>query len=134
MTTFIGVVLAAGAGHRHGKPKVLVDIWLDTAVRPLHNGGCTDIVLVLSTADVTAPPGVTTVNAVDWHDGLCISVRTGPAKAALLVLQSHFMAGRLWWRSGIVWRGLGVDIASVTSPGRRRYRGCCSRCVVRVNV
>jgi hypothetical protein len=41
------------------KPKVLVDGWLDIAVRALRDGGCDDVVLVLGAADVPAPPGVT---------------------------------------------------------------------------
>ncbi|HTQ19977.1 nucleotidyltransferase family protein [Mycobacterium sp.] len=77
----VGVLLAAGAGRRYGKPKVLVDGWLDIAVRALHDGGCGDVVLVLGAADVAAPPGVTTVIAPDWDEGLSASVRTGLAQA-----------------------------------------------------
>lgn len=76
MTT-VGVLLAAGAGRRYGKPKVLVDGWLDIAVRALRDGGCDDIVLVLGAAHVPAPPGVTTVTAADWDEGLSASVRAG---------------------------------------------------------
>jgi molybdenum cofactor cytidylyltransferase len=77
----VGVLLAAGAGRRYGKPKVLVDGWLDIAVRALRDGGCADVVLVLGAAEVTAPPGVQKVTARDWHDGLSASVRTGLAQA-----------------------------------------------------
>jgi molybdenum cofactor cytidylyltransferase len=77
----VGVLLAAGAGRRYGKPKVLVDGWLDIAVRALRDGGCADVVLVLGAADVTAPPGVWKVTARDWHEGLSASVRTGLAQA-----------------------------------------------------
>jgi molybdenum cofactor cytidylyltransferase len=77
----VGVLLAAGAGRRYGKPKVLVDGWLDIAVRALRDGGCSDVVLVLGAADVTAPPGVRKVTARDWHEGLSASVRTGLAQA-----------------------------------------------------
>lgn len=77
----VGVLLAAGAGRRYGKPKVLVDGWLDTAVRALRDGGCTDVVLVLGAAEVPSPPGVTVVTAVDWAEGLSASVRTGLAQA-----------------------------------------------------
>jgi CTP:molybdopterin cytidylyltransferase MocA len=75
------VLLAAGAGRRYGKPKVLVDGWLDIAVRALRDGGCDDVVLVLGAADVTAPPGVWKVTAPDWHEGLSASVRTGLERA-----------------------------------------------------
>ncbi|GBE63559.1 molybdopterin-guanine dinucleotide biosynthesis protein MobA [Mycobacterium sp. MFM001] len=76
-----GVLLAAGAGRRYGKPKVLVDGWLDIAVRALRDGGCDDVVLVLGAADVPAPPGVTAVTACDWDEGLSASVRAGLAQA-----------------------------------------------------
>ncbi len=77
----VGVLLAAGAGRRYGKPKVLVDGWLDAAVHALPGGGCGDVVLVLGAADIPAPPGVTAVGAPDWSDGLSASVRAGLAEA-----------------------------------------------------
>ncbi|MGB8391196.1 nucleotidyltransferase family protein [Mycobacterium sp.] len=77
----VGVLLAAGAGRRYGKPKVLVDGWLDTAVRALREGGCDDVVLVLGAAEVPVPPGVTAITAPQWHEGLSASVRTGLAQA-----------------------------------------------------
>jgi CTP:molybdopterin cytidylyltransferase MocA len=77
----VGVLLAAGAGRRYGKPKVLVDGWLDIAVGALRDGGCADIVLVLGAAEVPAPPGVSAVIARDWRRGLSASVRAGLAEA-----------------------------------------------------
>jgi len=77
----VGVLLAAGAGSRYGKPKVLVDGWLDAAVAALRDGGCTDVVLVLGAAEVPAPTGVTTITAPDWQQGLSASVRAGLAEA-----------------------------------------------------
>ena len=77
----VGVLLAAGAGRRYGKPKVLVDGWLDAAVGALREGGCADVVLVLGAAEVAAPPGVTAIVAPDWREGLSVSVRTGLAEA-----------------------------------------------------
>jgi CTP:molybdopterin cytidylyltransferase MocA len=77
----VGVLLAAGAGRRYGKPKVLVDGWLGIAVGALRDGGCADVVLVLGAADVAAPPGVTAITAPQWHEGLSASVRTGLAQA-----------------------------------------------------
>ena len=74
-------MLAAGAGRRYGKPKVLVEGWLTTAVGTLQDGGCTDVVLVLGAAEVAAPPAVTAIVASDWHEGLSASVRTGLAQA-----------------------------------------------------
>ena len=77
----VGVLLAAGAGRRYGKPKVLVDGWLDAAVGALRGGGCADVILVLGAAEVAAPPGVTAIVAPDWREGLSVSVRTGLAQA-----------------------------------------------------
>ncbi len=77
----VGVLLAAGAGLRYGKPKVLVEGWLETAVGALRDGGCVDVILVLGAAQVAAPPGVTAITAPQWHEGLSASVRTGLAQA-----------------------------------------------------
>jgi molybdenum cofactor cytidylyltransferase len=77
----VGVLLAAGAGRRYGKPKVLVEGWLQTAVGALRGGGCADVIVVLGAAEVPAPPGVTAVLASDWDAGLSASVRAGLAEA-----------------------------------------------------
>ena len=77
----IGVLLAAGAGRRYGKPKVLVDGWLDAAVTALRDGGCAHVVLVLGAAPVPAPDGVTAVTAAQWHTGLSASLREGLVEA-----------------------------------------------------
>jgi len=74
-------LLAAGAGRRYGKPKVLVDGWLETAVGALGDGGCAEIVLVLGAADVAVPPGLTAITVPLWHEGLSASVRAGLAQA-----------------------------------------------------
>ncbi|MBV9513510.1 MAG: nucleotidyltransferase family protein [Mycobacteriaceae bacterium] len=72
-----GVLLAAGAGRRYGKPKVLVDDWLTVSVAALRNGGCDAVIVVLGAAVVPTPAGVTAVTAPDWRTGLSASVRTG---------------------------------------------------------
>ena len=79
-----GVLLAAGAGTRYGKPKVLVDGWLTAAVTTLRNGGCDHVVVVLGAAAVPAPPGVVAVTAADWQVGLSASVRAGLRQAEQL--------------------------------------------------
>jgi CTP:molybdopterin cytidylyltransferase MocA len=73
----VGVLLAAGAGRRYGKPKVLVDGWLTTAVTALRDGGCAGVVLVVGAAQVPVPPGVTAISAPDWREGVSASVRAG---------------------------------------------------------
>lgn len=80
----VGVLLAAGAGRRYGKPKVLVHGWLAAAVTALRDGGCDQVVLVLGAANVPAPAGVTVVTATLWRAGLSESVRAGLDHAALL--------------------------------------------------
>ncbi len=80
-TINVGVLLAAGAGRRYGKPKVLVEGWLPTAVAALRGGGCADVVVVLGAAEVAAPAGVTAIIAPDWDEGLSASVRAGLAQA-----------------------------------------------------
>lgn len=80
-STVVGVLLAAGAGRRYGKPKVLVESWLEIAVGALRDGGCGDVILVLGAAEVSAPPGVTAVMATDWEQGLSASVRAGLTEA-----------------------------------------------------
>jgi len=77
----VGILLAAGAGRRYGKPKVLVNGWLDTAVAALRDGGCADVVLVLGAAEVAPPRGVTAITARYWHEGLSASVRAGLLQA-----------------------------------------------------
>lgn len=80
----VGVLLAAGAGRRYGKPKVLVDGWLQIAVDALRAGGCADVVVVLGAAQVAVPAGCTAVTAQRWRDGLSTSVRAGLERAERL--------------------------------------------------
>ena len=63
----VGVLLAAGAGRRYGKPKVLVEGWLGIAVGALRAGGCADVVVVLGAAQVPAPSGADAVTAPNTH-------------------------------------------------------------------
>ncbi|ORV59996.1 molybdopterin-guanine dinucleotide biosynthesis protein MobA [Mycobacterium gastri] len=73
----VGLLLAAGAGRRYGRPKVLVDGWLEAALAALTGGGCTGVVVVLGAAQVAVPPGVTAITAADWQQGLSASVHAG---------------------------------------------------------
>ncbi|WP_420362699.1 NTP transferase domain-containing protein [Curtobacterium aetherium] len=88
----VGVVLAAGAGARMGRPKALVHradgrSWLDLSVTALLDGGCAEVVVVLGAADrearalVPARPTVRSVVAVDWARGPSASLRAGLAAA-----------------------------------------------------
>jgi CTP:molybdopterin cytidylyltransferase MocA len=74
-----GVLLAAGAGTRYGKPKVLAEDgrWLRSCVAALAGGGCEDVVVVLGAAVVDVPVPARAVIADDWAYGLSASVRAG---------------------------------------------------------
>lgn len=81
-----GLLLAAGAGRRMGKPKALVvdddGPWLLRGVSTLMEGGCTRVTVVVgAAADVIAPllagRGVAVVVAEDWREGMGASLRAG---------------------------------------------------------
>lgn len=81
-----GLVLAAGAGRRYGRPKALVSYegvpLVDRAAQALHTGGCAPVVVVLGAAaaqvgDLTRLDGCTVVENPDWSTGMGSSLRTG---------------------------------------------------------
>ncbi|MEO7351910.1 MAG: nucleotidyltransferase family protein [Marmoricola sp.] len=81
MTT-IGLLLAAGAGRRMGRPKALVGTWLVDAVVGLREGGCDRVMVVLGAAAddagrLLADQDVEVVVAADWDDGMGASLRAG---------------------------------------------------------
>lgn len=95
-----GLLLAAGAGARMGRPKALVSdadgSWLERGVRVLDDGGCDGVTVVLGARSAEAVAfldglGVDLVIAHDWESGmsasLCAGLRGMPADAtAALVL------------------------------------------------
>ena len=95
-----GLLLAAGAGTRMGRPKALVSddggSWLVRGVRVLDDGGCDGVTVVLGARSAEAVGfldglGVDVVIAHDWESGmsasLCAGLRGMPAEAtAALVL------------------------------------------------
>jgi len=100
-STSVGLLLAAGAGTRMGRPKALVvderGPWLTRAVTTLLDGGCDRVVVVLGAgatearALLAADPRLLTVDgrarvavvvADDWADGLAASLRVGLAALA----------------------------------------------------
>ena len=72
-----GVVLAAGAGTRFGRPKVLVDDWLARAVAALDDGGCRPVLVTLGAAVVEVPSPASPVLVTGWETGVSSSVRAG---------------------------------------------------------
>lgn len=96
-----GLVLAAGAGRRFGRPKALVELCgealLPRAVRTVRHGGCARVRVVLGAQAERArellPERAMAVYAPDWQAGMGASLRAGllavrtltPAPDAVLV-------------------------------------------------
>ncbi|MGV9820169.1 nucleotidyltransferase family protein [Nocardia xishanensis] len=84
-----GIVLAAGAGTRYGRPKALAEggAWLRAAVDALRDGGCAPVIVVLGATGpapetVGLPAGAVPVWAADWATGVGASLRAGLRAAA----------------------------------------------------
>ncbi|WP_323791787.1 nucleotidyltransferase family protein [Nocardioides sp.] len=82
----VGLLLAAGAGSRMGRPKALVHdpdgtSWLVRSIEVLRDSGCDEVVVVLGAqadeARALVPSGVPAVVAQDWADGMAASLRCG---------------------------------------------------------
>ena len=75
-----GVLLAAGAGRRLGRPKALVEVGgarlVDHGARVLAGGGADPVVVVTGAAPVTLPGVITAVNP-DWPSGMGSSLAAG---------------------------------------------------------
>src|SRR5699024_464482 len=92
MANVAGLLLAAGAGRRMGRPKALVHAadgrpWLTTAVQALREGGCSPVVVVLGAAAEEARArlsglDVQVIEAGDWATGMGASLRSGLATLA----------------------------------------------------
>ena len=87
MTGYHGLLLAAGAGTRMGKPKALMrdpdgTSWLRRTVAVLQEGGCEAVTVVLGAGADEATPllegtGAAMVVAEDWSEGMGASLRAG---------------------------------------------------------
>nr|WP_319461858.1 nucleotidyltransferase family protein [Micromonospora sp. RTP1Z1] len=96
--TVAGLLLAAGAGRRFGRPKALVELdgepLVRRAVRLLRAGGCAPVHVVVGAGADALPelPGAVLVDNRHWRDGLGGSLRCGlaslpgPVGAAVVVL------------------------------------------------
>ncbi|GHF20700.1 hypothetical protein GCM10017786_63230 [Amycolatopsis deserti] len=97
MVECAGLLLAAGAGRRMGRPKALVELagepLLHRALRALTDGGCAPVRVVVGAqaAEVRAllPSPDLAVEAPDWVTGMGASLRAGlralPEAPAVLV-------------------------------------------------
>ncbi|MEU0314475.1 nucleotidyltransferase family protein [Nocardioides sp. NPDC006273] len=76
-----GLLLAAGAGRRMGRPKALVDDWLVRSIEVLRQGGCDDVLVVLGAsadeARALLPADQEVILAEDWDEGMGVSLRAG---------------------------------------------------------
>ncbi|GAA1331670.1 MULTISPECIES: NTP transferase domain-containing protein [Brachybacterium] len=81
-----GIVLAAGAGRRYGRPKSLVigedgTPWVARAATVLRDADCEVVVVVLGASAQEAAPLVPSwariVPAEDWQEGIAASIRAG---------------------------------------------------------
>lgn len=88
-----GLLLAAGAGSRLGRPKALVELGgmtlAERGVALLRDGGADPIVMVTGAVDLSLP-GVTSVHNPDWPTGMGSSLRVGlralPADSSAVVI------------------------------------------------
>jgi CTP:molybdopterin cytidylyltransferase MocA len=86
----VGIVLAAGAGTRAGRPKALRSTgdepWVAVAVGRLRGGGCDPVLVVLGAAADEVlpllPAGAVPVHAPGWADGVSSSLRAGLTAAS----------------------------------------------------
>ncbi|CAA9318042.1 MAG: CTP:molybdopterin cytidylyltransferase [uncultured Frankineae bacterium] len=81
-----GLLLAAGAGRRMGRPKALVELHGEPLVRRgvalLASGGCDPVVVVVGAAAEQVRPlcaGAQVVEAPGWRSGMAASLRAGLA-------------------------------------------------------
>lgn len=98
MPVTAGLLLAAGAGRRYGRPKALVELdgvpLVRRGITLLRDGGCTPVHVVLGAGadDVPDLPGAVPVRHDGWPEGLGSSLRRGLASlpanvpAAIVVL------------------------------------------------
>ena len=124
-----GVLLAAGAGRRLGRPKALVEVGgarlVDHGVRVLAGGGADPVVVVTGAAPVTLPGVITAVNP-DWPSGMGSSLAAGlravPAGCAAVVvaLVDQPLVGPEAVRRLIAAHAAGAGVAVAAYQGRPR--------------
>ncbi len=124
-----GLLLAAGAGRRLGRPKALVELGgqslAERGVALLRAGGADPVIVVTGAVDVSLP-GVITVHNPDWSTGMGSSLRTGLAtlpadsEAVVVALVDQPLIGPQTVRRLIVAFHEGADLAVACYAGQRR--------------
>ena len=131
-----GLLLAAGAGSRLGRPKALVELGGQSlaarGVGLLRDGGA-DPILVVTGAVEVALPGVATVPNPDWRTGMGSSLRVGlaalPAESAAVViaLVDQPLIGPRAVQRLIAAFDAGAEVAVASYSGKRRNPVLISR-------
>jgi CTP:molybdopterin cytidylyltransferase MocA len=132
-TQVAGILLAAGAGSRLGRPKALVEIGGQTlAARGaglLRRGGADPVVVVTGAAPVDLP-GVTLVHNPHWRTGMGSSLVAGltavsdlpqdGCRAVVIALADQPLVGAESVRRLIAAHAAGATVVVAAYDGRRR--------------
>jgi nicotine blue oxidoreductase len=129
-----GLLLAAGAGRRMGRPKALVEVGGEPLVvrgiRLLAEGGCCPVVVVVGAQANDVRPlcdGAEVVEATDWDTGMSASLhaglqhlRTTSAAAAVVALVDQPLVAAAAVRRLRTAHAAGAVAAVATYSGRPR--------------
>lgn len=130
--TVAGIVLAAGAGRRLGRPKALVTLGglrlVDLAVDALRGGGCERVVVVAGAVPISDVDAMVVDNP-GWMSGMGSSLRVGlaaltpaapDASAAVVGLVDTPGVGPQVVRRLLDAHAAGADVAAAAYHGARR--------------
>ncbi|WP_330441250.1 NTP transferase domain-containing protein [Micromonospora sp. NBC_00821] len=133
MPVTAGLLLAAGAGRRYGRPKALVELdgvpLVRRGITLLSDGGCRPVHVVLGAGADQMPdlPGAVLVRHDRWFDGLGSSLLKGlaslpaAAPAAVVVLVDQPLLSPIAVRRVRAAYADGAVIAVATYAGRRGH-------------